>query len=105
MSEKLLSALSMARGAGKLKIGFEAAKDAAFAGAPLAVAAADLSARSLRGVQQFCEACETELLLLSQTQDDIAEKFGWRFGVAAVTDRNFAALVKQQAQREQEERT
>lgn len=103
MSEKVLSALSMARGAGKLKIGFEAAKDAVFAGAPLAVVTADLSPRSLRGVQRFCEEGYAELLQLNATQDSIAAKFGWRFGVAAVTDENFAALVKQQAQRERKQ--
>ena len=105
MTDRLLGALSMARGAGRLKIGFEASRDAAFAGAPLVVAAADLSPRSLRGVQQFCESSGAQLLLLRQTQQQMEQKFGWRFGVAAITDDNFAVLVRQQAQREQEDPT
>jgi len=96
MNEKLLSAMSMARGAGKLKIGFDAAKDAAAAGAPLVIVTPDVSERTMRSVQRFCED-GPELMVADVTQDDISGKFGWRFGVAAVTDINFAKLIKKQA--------
>lgn len=96
MNDKLLSAMSMARGAGKLKIGFDAAKEAAENGAPLVLLASDVSDRTRRETLRFCgdkvETLETEL-----TQDEIKDKFGWRFGVVAVTDSNFAKLIKQQA--------
>lgn len=96
-NEKLLSAMSMARGAGKLKIGYDAAKDAVHAGASLVLTASDISDRTRQSVERFCadscEIMETEL-----TQDEISDKFGWRFGVAAVTDHNFAKLIKKAIQ-------
>ena len=97
MNEGLLSALSMTRGAGKLRIGFDASKDAAESGAPLVIVASDVSERTRRSVRSFCEDCGTELIETDITQDDIKEKFGWRFGVAAVTDINFAKLIRGKA--------
>ena len=96
-NERLLSAISMARGAGKLKIGFDAAKDAAGAGAPLVIVASDVSERTLRSAERFCEG-RCELTRTELTQDDICGKFGWRFGVAAVTDINFSELIKKAIQ-------
>lgn len=96
-NDKLLSAISMARGAGKLKIGFEAAKDAVYSGAPLVIIASDLSERTIRSVERFCDS-GCELIHTDLTQDDICGKFGWRFGVAAVTDINFADLIKKAIQ-------
>lgn len=97
MNEGLLSALSMARGAGKLKIGFDASKDAAAQGAPLVIVASDISERTRRSVEYFCEDSGTRLIEADITQDDIKFKFGWRFGVAAVTDSNFAKLISNKA--------
>ena len=93
MSEKLLSALSMARGAGKLKIGLEASKEAAAGGAPLVVITNDTSERTQRSIKECCTE-DTEVMMLRETQQDIADKFGWKFGVAAITDNNFADLVR-----------
>lgn len=97
MNEGLLSAISMARGAGKLKIGFDASKDAAAQGAPLVILASDVSERTRRSARYFCEDSGTRLLETDVTQDEIKEKFGWRFGVAAVTDINFATLISKKA--------
>lgn len=97
MSEKLLSALSMARGAGKLKIGLEASKEAALSGAPLVVITNDTSERTKRSIKECCTD-RTEVITLQETQQDIAGKFGWKFGVAAVTDNNFAELVRRSAE-------
>ena len=97
MKEKTLSALSMARGAGKLKIGLDASKDAVMSGAPLVIIAEDTSDRTRRAVKDSC-GVQTEVLELRLTQQDIAGKFGWRFGVAAVTDNNFADLVRRSAE-------
>ncbi|MBR4798268.1 MAG: hypothetical protein IK029_00110 [Oscillospiraceae bacterium] len=95
--EKLLSAISMARGAGKLKIGFDAAKSAAAAGAPIVLIASDISDRTRQAVERFCgDGCE--IVRTELTQDDISDKFGWRFGVAAVTDNNFAKLINKAIQ-------
>ena len=97
MNDGLLSAMSMARGAGKLKIGFDAAKDAAAQGAPLVILASDVSERTRRSAQAFCEEGSVSLLEADITQDEIKDKFGWKFGVAAVTDRNFAKLISKKA--------
>lgn len=97
MSEKLLSALSMARGAGKLKIGLEASKEAAAGGAPLVVVASDTSERTQRSIIECCTE-NTEVIMLRETQQNIADKFGWKFGVAAITDNNFADLVRRTAE-------
>ena len=97
MSEKLLSALSMARGAGKLKIGLEASKEAAAGGAPLVVVASDTSERPQRSIIECCTE-NTEVIMLRETQQNIADKFGWKFGVAAITDNNFADLVRRTAE-------
>lgn len=96
-NEKLLSAISMARGAGKLKIGFDAAKSAAADGAPIVLIASDISDRTRESVERFC-AERNEIIHTGLTQDDICDKFGWRFGVAAVTDYNFARLIKKAIQ-------
>ena len=103
MNDKLLSSLSMARGAGKLKIGFDAAKEAVGSGAFLAVVASDASGRTKAGVRAFCEG-RCPLAEIDETQDDFASKFGRRFAVAAVTDRNFAALITRSLGALQEER-
>ena len=36
--------------------------------------------------------------MLRETQQNIADKFGWKFGVAAITDNNFADLVRRTAE-------
>ncbi|MBQ2085819.1 MAG: hypothetical protein II464_06095 [Oscillospiraceae bacterium] len=96
-NEKLLSAISMARGAGKLKIGFDAAKSAVAAGAPVVLLASDISERTRQSVERFCQdSCR--IIYTELTQDDICEKFGWRFGVAAITDNNFAKLINKAIQ-------
>lgn len=91
----------MARGAGKLKIGLDASKDAVFAGAPLVVITSDTSERTKRAISECC-AENTDMLFLTETQQDMADKFGWRFGVAAVTDKNFADLVRRSAEKSRE---
>ena len=97
MSEKLLSALSMARRAGKLMIGLEASKDAVRTGAPVVVITRDTSDRTQKSIRECCTV-KTEVIMLWETQQDIADKFGWKFGVAAVTDKNFAELVRRSAE-------
>ena len=96
-NERILSAMSMARGAGKLKIGFEAAREAVSSGAGMVIIASDISERTRRETERFCES-RCEMAEPGFTQDEIAEKFGWRFGVAAVTDNNFAELIRKAIQ-------
>ena len=87
----------MARGAGKLKIGLEASKDAVRSGAPLVVITGDTSERTQKSLRECCTD-RTEVIMLHETQQDIADKFGWKFGVAAITDKNFAELIHRSAE-------
>lgn len=92
--DKLLSALAMSRGAGKLQIGFDASAAAAQKGAPLIVLASDIAQRTKRNILQCCTD-GTTVLQLHQSQRDIEAVVGRRFVVAAVTDSNFAQLIQQ----------
>ena len=94
----------MARGAGKLQIGYDASKDAVADGAELVVLASDASERTKRSVMNFCGEAGTECRELDITQEEFSGKFGWKFGVAAVTDRNFAKLVRMKIEAKQEDR-
>lgn len=96
-SDRLLSALAMSRGAGKLQIGFDAAAAAAGAGAPLVVLADDIAPRTRRNITACCGE-KTALLELGRSQQEIEAVVGRRFVVAAVTDDNFAKLVRQAAE-------
>ena len=97
-----MSSLSMARGAGKLKIGAEAVKDAVRKGAPLVLVTADTAERTKHSIREECGS-ETAFVEADLTQEDIEEKFGWKFGVAAVTDPNLARLIQKNAAALQEE--
>ena len=103
MNDKLLSSLSMARGAGKLKIGFDASKEAVADGASLVILTSDASDRTRAAVNGFCQG-KCPVAEIGETQEDISSKFGRRFAVAAVTDPNFAALIRKNLDTLQEER-
>ncbi len=92
-NDRLLGAVSICRRAGKLAIGFDAARKALEGGAPLAVAASDAAERTLRGIKRACGA-HAALVQLPRTQDEIERITGRRFAVAAVCDDNFARLIQ-----------
>lgn len=94
-NDRLLSAVSMARGAGKLKIGYDAAADAVLKGAPLVLIASDASERTRTATERFCEDT-AKIAYLPRTQEEIESTVGRRFAVAAVSDGNFAALIEKQ---------
>lgn len=99
--DRLLSALAMSRGAGKLQIGFDAAAAAAEKGAPLVVLASDAAERTRRNLLRCCGE-GTAVLELKRTKNDIEDAVGRRFAVAAVTDESFAKLIKQTHDSERE---
>ena len=102
MSDRLLGSLSMARGAGKLKMGFDVSKEAVEDGAPMAVLARDASPRTQREVRRFCpDTCR--VVVLPYGMDEIAGRLGKAFAVAAVTDSGFAALISRNLGTDQEE--
>lgn len=94
--DKLLSAVSMARGAGRLKIGFDAAADAVLKGAPIVLLASDASDRTIRNILRICDENDAKAVELSRTQAEIEKTVGRKFAVAAVCDENFAVLIEKQ---------
>lgn len=92
--DRLLAAVAMSRGAGKLQIGFDAAEAAAKAGAPMVLVASDAAERTRRNIARSCGR-RTTLLELGRTQQEIEAVVGRQFAVAAVTDPNFAQLIQQ----------
>lgn len=92
--DKLLGAVSMCRGAGKLAIGFDAALKAASKGAPLLLAASDAAERTVNNARAACGP-QTEFAPIGRTQAEIEQATGRKFAVAAVCDESFARLIKQ----------
>ena len=92
--DKLLQAVSMCRGAGKLKIGFDATVQGIEKGAPLVLIAQDASDRTRRNIRRMCEDGFTQAVDIPRTQEDIEYTVGRRFAVAAVCDENFARLIE-----------
>ena len=91
--DRLLGSVSMCRGAGKLKIGFDAVMEALLAGAPLVLIASDASQRTRGSISSAAIAAGARVLELERTQEQILNTVGRGFAVAAVTDENLAKLV------------
>ncbi|MEG0832948.1 MAG: hypothetical protein RR058_00020 [Oscillospiraceae bacterium] len=89
----VLSAISMARGAGQLKIGFDATVKCLGRDAVLVLTANDISQRTLAAMTKACGNL-AEQLAIDFSQDEIEEVVGRRFAVCAITDDNFAFLIK-----------
>ncbi|MFU0832072.1 MAG: 50S ribosomal protein L7ae [Oscillospiraceae bacterium] len=90
MNNKLLSLLGIARRAGKLSLGCDAARDAALGGCPLILFAADLSPHTVRKVTAAVARGKTEMVTLHADMDAIGKAIGKRTGVIAVHDIGFA---------------
>lgn len=91
MNRRLLSLLGIARKAGKLSLGSDAACGAALAGGcPLILFASDLSPRTARTVSAAAARGNTETAVLHVNMDEIGCAIGKRTGVLAVNDMGFA---------------
>lgn len=102
MNEKILHLLGIARRAGRLSLGNDAAIESLRKGnARMVLLAADLSPRTALGVRQAAEEEEAAAVTCSATMDEISMALGKRTGVVAVNDAGFAkkllALCKAQA--------
>ncbi len=93
MNDGVLSALSLCRKAGALKMGADAAEEALREGAPLAVYASDAAERTVRRLA-LARGRGAEALPLGRTMDEIQRALGRRFAVAAVADAGLATLVR-----------
>lgn len=92
-NDRLLGSLAMCRAAGKLKIGFDASREAIFARAPLVVIASDASQRTRTSIESLAKENGVKVLALTQSAAQIEAVVGRSFAVAALVDENFAKLV------------
>lgn len=91
MNNSLLQLLGIARRAGKLALGSEAACGAVRAKrAVLVLLASDLSPRTVRTVSAVAEQTGTKAITIRSTMDELSRALGKRSGVIAVADRGFA---------------
>lgn len=94
MTNNILNAISLTRKAGKLIMGFDPVKDNVLNGkAQLVMTASDLSPKTLKRVEQFCEDW-VPLIRLPLTQGDLVDVARKPVGVFAVVDGNLAKLCK-----------
>jgi ribosomal protein L7Ae-like RNA K-turn-binding protein len=92
---KVLGALTMARKAGKVVLGFDAVKDTLGAGtARITVITADISPKTEKEVRFFCERSGTDVIKTGCSMEDIGRALGKRSGVLSVTDEGLAGLVR-----------
>ena len=96
MKEKFLSALSMARGAGKLVLGYDGVAASIGKDAVLVLCTKDCSERTLRNIQHLCEGV-VPFRVVPWNQEDLETKFHKKIGVVAVTDTNLARLIEKNA--------
>ncbi|MBW7572868.1 L7Ae/L30e/S12e/Gadd45 family ribosomal protein [Caproiciproducens faecalis] len=91
MNEKILHLLGIARRAGRLSLGNDAAIESLRKGSTrLVLLAADLSPRTAGGVRQAAEEEGTAVASCGATMDEISMALGKRTGVVAVNDAGFA---------------
>lgn len=94
MPQRVANAISLTRKAGKLVMGFDPVKDNVLNGkAVLVMTASDLSPKTAKRVEQFCEDW-VPILPLPLTQFELADVAHKPVGVFAVLDPNLAKLCK-----------
>lgn len=92
--QRLLGALGMCRKAGKLVRGFDAVEESVMKGkAWLVLLASDLSPKTARRAQEFCEDL-VPCRRMPLTQTDLLDVAHKPTGVFAVADENFAKLCE-----------
>ncbi len=107
MTDRILSLLGLARRAGKLEAGFDAAQTAARAKkAFLLTAAADISEKTFKNLSYEAGRCEIRAVRLPFSAEEVGRACGVKAGVMAVTDRGFAGsllkLIESSAQKKEE---
>lgn len=95
MTDRLLSAISLCRKAGKLICGFDIAAAAARDGsAKLMLVTSDISDRSRRGITAACQEENVPVLEIARTMDEVAQTAGKPYGILAICDTGFAGMIK-----------
>lgn len=91
MNEKLLHLLGIARRAGRLSLGSDAAVEALRKGqARLILLASDLSPRTVGGAEFAAKEEGVAVVHIKPTMDEISVALGKRTGVVAVNDAGFS---------------
>ena len=104
MADKVLSLLGLARRAGKLEAGFDAAVSAVKAKkAFLLVAAADLSEKTVKNLKYEGDRGGIPTVRVKAGMEETGRACGVRAGVLAVTEQGFAKALLQELEREKEE--
>ena len=94
MENKLLSLLGLARRAGKVEPGFDAAVGAARSGkAALLLAAGDISEKMVKNLRYEGDRAGIPTLRVSSGMEALGQACGMRAGVLALTDKGFAKAV------------
>ena len=95
MNDKLLSFLGLARRAGRLSLGFDAAVGALEDGrSQLILTASDLSPRSRTGIACTAQELGVAVLELRQSMDEISMALGKRTGIVSIDDAGFAKKTR-----------
>ena len=101
--QKLLSAVSLCRKAGKLVMGFDAVQESVYSGkAYLVLLAADVSDGTAKRMTRACEDM-AECLRMPLTQIELYHVSYKKVGVYSILDENLANLCKQYLAQEKEE--
>ena len=96
MADPLLSLLGLARRAGRLSLGFDAVQRAADCHAARAVlTAADLSDRTARAVEAFCNRTGVKMIPTVYPIEEFGGAVGQRVGVLSIDDAGFARRVRE----------
>ncbi len=95
MADKLLSLLGLARRAGKIEPGFDAAVSAARSGkACVLIAAVDISEKTVKNLRYEGDRAGIPTLRVKAGMEELGRACGMRAGVLAVTDKGFAKAVR-----------
>mgnify|MGYP000891906902 CR=1 FL=1 len=92
--DKLVSAISLCRKAGKLKMGTEAVKEQISEGnAKLVLTASDLADRSKRQIRFVCDQYKLPVAAIPYTMENLSVVTGKKYGILAICDEGFAEMI------------
>ncbi len=95
MNDKLLSFLGIARRAGRLSLGFDAAAEAMRGGkSELLILSDDLSERTERKIKDIARQTETQTIVLNISMEKLGGSVGKITGIISVNDGGFAKKLK-----------
>ncbi len=96
MYNRLLSFLGIARRAGKLSLGFDAATEAMNKGrSRLLLIADDLSPRTTEAIKKTALSLNVPVIALDEPMESIGKSVGKTVGIVSVDDDGFAKKLKQ----------